>query len=146
MAEVCCRGSPVDPPKFDEKHAEEHPVSKAPPKKVEEEEEEDEDIDALVEDLESQDGHIDVSLAFLARSANKKILQLSACLRDGAKYHPTPSLVLRRIPARLPRACRLRPQSSFGAPHVQLAFSHSGSWLATRNALRAFIASWILRR
>lgn len=42
---------------FDEKHA--APVEDAPPKqpKVEEDEDEDEDIDALIEDLESQDGH-----------------------------------------------------------------------------------------
>ncbi|KAI3398776.1 hypothetical protein diail_8643 [Diaporthe ilicicola] len=44
---------------FDEKHA--APVESAPPKqpKVEDDEEEDEDIDALIEDLESQDGHAD---------------------------------------------------------------------------------------
>lgn len=40
---------------FDEKQA---PAEHAPAKpKVEEDEEEDEDIDALIEDLESQDGH-----------------------------------------------------------------------------------------
>ena len=44
----------------DEKAAYKAPT---PAKKVEEEEEEeDEDIDALIEDLESQDGHVDVSL------------------------------------------------------------------------------------
>lgn len=42
---------------FDEKHA--APVESAPPKqpKAEDDEDEDEDIDALIEDLESQDGH-----------------------------------------------------------------------------------------
>ncbi|KAL0940621.1 plasma membrane atpase [Colletotrichum truncatum] len=50
--------TPIEGHKFDEK---ERPVE-APPAskpKVEEDEEEDEDIDALIEDLESQDGHID---------------------------------------------------------------------------------------
>lgn len=50
--------TPIEGHKFDEK---ERPVESAPATKtkVEEEEEEDEDIDALIEDLESQDGHID---------------------------------------------------------------------------------------
>ncbi|KAF6809015.1 Plasma membrane ATPase 1 [Colletotrichum sojae] len=49
--------TPIEGHKFDEKaHLEAPSASKA---KVEEEEEEDEDIDALIEDLESQDGHID---------------------------------------------------------------------------------------
>lgn len=49
--------TPIEGHRFDEKAPVEAPAaSKA---KVEEEEEEDEDIDALIEDLESQDGHID---------------------------------------------------------------------------------------
>ncbi|KAK1597589.1 plasma-membrane proton-efflux P-type ATPase [Colletotrichum navitas] len=49
--------TPIESHKFDEK---ERPVD-APPAnpKVEADEEEDEDIDALIEDLESQDGHVD---------------------------------------------------------------------------------------
>ncbi|OLN86203.1 Plasma membrane ATPase 1 [Colletotrichum chlorophyti] len=50
--------TPIESHKFDEK---ERPVEAVPASKpkVEEEEEEDEDIDALIEDLESQDGHVD---------------------------------------------------------------------------------------
>ncbi len=61
MAESTTGAPQLDAPKFDEKHIEEHPAEKAPPKKAAEEEEEDEDIDALIEDLESQDGHGEVS-------------------------------------------------------------------------------------
>ena len=48
----------IESGKFDEKAHEQHHAEAAPPKKVEEgEEDEDEDIDALIEDLESNDGH-----------------------------------------------------------------------------------------
>jgi H+-transporting ATPase len=57
MAESTTGAPQLDAPKFDEKHIESHPTEKAPARKVEDEEEEDEDIDALIEDLESQDGH-----------------------------------------------------------------------------------------
>jgi hypothetical protein len=43
----------IESGKFDEK---ERPVESAPAKKTEEDDDEDEDIDALIEDLESQDG------------------------------------------------------------------------------------------
>ncbi|KAK3946185.1 putative plasma membrane atpase protein [Diplogelasinospora grovesii] len=63
MAENSSHGAPalstnIESGGFDEKAP--HPAAPAPAKKkVEEEEEEDEDIDALIEDLESQDGHVD---------------------------------------------------------------------------------------
>lgn len=62
MAEHSATGAPalstnIESGKFDEKAA---PPTE-PKKKVEEDEEEDEDIDALIEDLESQDGHDFVS-------------------------------------------------------------------------------------
>lgn len=61
MAERSTTGAPalstnIESGKFDEKAA--HP---APAKERAEEEEEDEDIDALIEDLESNDGHGAVS-------------------------------------------------------------------------------------
>ena len=59
MAESAAGAPQLDAPKFDEKHAEGHPAEKIPAKK--EDEDEDEDIDALIEDLESQDGHAEVS-------------------------------------------------------------------------------------
>ena len=60
MAESAAGAPQLDAPKFDEKHAEGHPAEKMPATKAEDEEE-DEDIDALIEDLESQDGHGEVS-------------------------------------------------------------------------------------
>jgi H+-transporting ATPase len=66
MAENSSHGAPalstnIESGGFDEKAP--HPAAPAPAKKKVEEEEEDEDIDALIEDLESQDGHVDVSIS-----------------------------------------------------------------------------------
>ncbi len=63
MAEQSGAGVPalstnIESGKFDEKEAHPVPAAKQP---VLEEEEEDEDIDALIDDLESNDGHGDVS-------------------------------------------------------------------------------------
>jgi H+-transporting ATPase len=60
MADHSGSGAPALDVNFDEKAAQ-APATSDPKKKVEEEEEEDEDIDALIEDLESQDGHEMVS-------------------------------------------------------------------------------------
>lgn len=62
MAEHSTAGAPalstnIESGKFDEKEAHHVPAAKQPV----EEEEEDEDIDALIDDLESNDGHGDVS-------------------------------------------------------------------------------------
>ena len=54
--------TPIEPGHFDEKKSEKPVPSGDPEKKAkaeDEEEEDDEDIDALIQDLESQDGHID---------------------------------------------------------------------------------------
>jgi len=65
MADSSATGAPalstnIASGKFDDEKA---PATSATTKqKVEEEEEEDEDIDALIEDLESQDGHAFVSI------------------------------------------------------------------------------------
>jgi H+-transporting ATPase len=64
MAEHSTAGAPalstnIESGKFDEKEAHAEPAKQ----RVEEEEEEDEDIDALIDDLESNDGHGAVSFA-----------------------------------------------------------------------------------
>jgi len=71
MADSSATGAPalstnIASGKFDDEKAPIPPT--AAKQKVEEEEEEDEDIDALIEDLESQDGHIFVSI-FPSRAA-----------------------------------------------------------------------------
>ena len=48
----------IESGKFSEKEAPQEPVP-SQKKELGEDEEEDEDIDALIEDLESQDGHVD---------------------------------------------------------------------------------------
>jgi H+-transporting ATPase len=63
--------TPIESGKFDEKEA--RPADVAAPNtslkpKVEDEEEEDEDMDALIEDLESQDGHDDAEEEEVCRS------------------------------------------------------------------------------
>lgn len=63
MAEHSTHGAPalstnIESGKFDEKEAQHVPAHKEP---IIEDEEEDEDMDALIEDLESQDGHGEVS-------------------------------------------------------------------------------------
>src|SRR5436190_2104906 len=65
MADSSAAGAPalstnIASGKFDDEKAPQHPPT-ATKEKVEEGEEEDEDIDALIEDLESQDGHAQVS-------------------------------------------------------------------------------------
>ncbi len=67
MAEQSGAGVPtlstdIESGKFSEKETHPVPATKQP---IEEEEEEDEDIDALIDDLESNDGHGDVSSTFL---------------------------------------------------------------------------------
>jgi hypothetical protein len=64
MSEPATTGAPalstnIESGKFDEKEAQHVPATKQPV----EEEEEDEDIDALIDDLESNDGHGGVSLS-----------------------------------------------------------------------------------
>ncbi len=66
MADSSATGAPalstnIASGKFDDEKAPSHPVPATKQKVEEEEEEEDEDIDALIEDLESQDGHAFVS-------------------------------------------------------------------------------------
>lgn len=84
--------TPIEGHKFDEK---ERPLD-APPAnkpKVEEEEEEDEDIDALIEDLESQDGHVDeeeegMSLSSPSQQSCQQTLPLPG--RANSFYHDIP--------------------------------------------------------
>lgn len=66
MADSSATGAPalstnIASGKFDDEKAPSHPPAATKQKVEEEEEEEDEDIDALIEDLESQDGHAFVS-------------------------------------------------------------------------------------
>ena len=49
----------IESGKFSEKEAPQEPIHSSQKKELAEDEEEDEDIDALIEDLESQDGHMD---------------------------------------------------------------------------------------
>ncbi len=71
MAEQSGAGVPalstnIESGKFDEKETHPVPAAKQP---VEEQEDEDEDIDALIDDLESNDGHGDVSSTSFSRAA-----------------------------------------------------------------------------
>lgn len=76
MSEHAAAGAPalstnIESGKFDEKEAHNVPAKQ----RVEEEEEEDEDIDALIDDLESNDGHAVSFFLFFQSSTHCK----SAC-------------------------------------------------------------------
>ncbi len=113
MAESAAGAPQLDAPTFDEKHAEGHPAEKVPAKKAEEDEEEDEDIDALIEDLESQDGHGEVSGPNSLFHANTLSCLGTHVLRARQSGR---ARQLRLILAGWPEAARLRPNRHLSNP------------------------------
>lgn len=112
MAEHSTAGAPalstnIESGKFDEKEAHRVPAAKQPV----EEEEEDEDIDALIDDLESNDGHGDVSSPLSPHPAISPLL-LQCAMHCGAQ---SSAAVMQRAISRFspsPPPMRHRPESA----------------------------------